>query len=77
MAAPEEGKMSDFWQFVIGAPITLFVLYIFLSGISFSRRPSWRAQYKWSEQTPEVMAEYRAKRDAMIRRAEELNNERF
>jgi len=52
--------------------ITLFVLYIFLSGISFSRRPSWRAQYKWSEQTPEVMAEYRAKRDALLR---SLNDE--
>jgi len=72
--------MSDgFWQFVCGAPIALFVVYIFLSGISYSRRPSWRAEYAklWREQTPEMMAEYRARRDAMIKRAEELNNERF
>ena len=72
--------MSEgFWQFVCGAPITLFVVYIFLSGISYGRRPTprqMRAKLR-REQTPEMVAEYRARREALARRAEELNNERF
>ena len=68
--------MSDIvaWVIVIGW------LYFWVNGsIQYARRPTprqMRAKLR-REQTPEMVAEYRARREALARRAEELNNERF